>query len=68
MLLNSVTKAYVIASRQRRGDVTRTAENTGFSVSYVSRVFRGLRNNESILSEGYRIASRRMKNIDPNQA
>ena len=65
-MLSTTNKVYVIASRQRRGDVTKTAENTGFSPSYVSRVFRGLRNNEMILSEGYRIASRRMKNIDPN--
>jgi hypothetical protein len=66
MLLSTAQKVYVIASRQRRGDVSKTASNTGFSPSYVSRVFRGLRNNESILSEGYRIASRRMKNVDPN--
>jgi len=65
-MLNTITKVYVIASRQRRGDVTKTASNTGFSPSYVSRVFRGLRNNEQILSEGYRIVSRRMKNTDPN--
>ena len=67
-MLSTVNKVYVIASRQRRGDVSKTAENTGFSPSYVSRVFRGLRNNETILSEGYRIASRRMKNINPNEA
>jgi hypothetical protein len=65
-MLSTSQKVYVIASRQRRGDVSKTASNTGFSPSYVSRVFRGLRNNESILSEGYRIASRRMKNVDPN--
>ena len=65
-MLTTGQKVYVIASRQRRGDVSKTAENTGFSPSYVSRVFRGLRNNESILSEGYRIASRRMKNVEPN--
>jgi DNA-binding IscR family transcriptional regulator len=65
-MLSTAQKVYVIASRQRRGDVSKTASNTGFSPSYVSRVFRGLRNNESILSEGYRIASRRMKNVDPN--
>ena len=65
-MLTTAQKVYVIASRQRRGDVSKTADNTGFSPSYVSRVFRGLRNNESILSEGYRIASRRMKNVDPN--
>jgi len=65
-MLSTAQKVYVIASRQRRGDVSKTASNTGFSTSYVSRVVRGLRNNESILSEGYRIASRRMKNVDPN--
>ena len=48
-MLTTGQKVYVIASRQRRGDVSKTAENTGFSPSYVSRVFRGLRNNESIL-------------------
>ena len=48
-MLSTVNKVYVIASRQRRGDVSKTAENTGFSPSYVSRVFRGLRNNETIL-------------------
>jgi hypothetical protein len=65
-MLSTTQKVYVIASRQRRGDVSKTASNTGFSPSYVSRVFRGLRSNESILSEGYRIVSRRMKNVDPN--
>jgi len=63
-MLNTTTKVYVIASRQRRGDVTKVADNTGFSTSYVSRVFRGLRNNEQILSEGYRLTSRRIKNSE----
>lgn len=57
-------KMTVIASRQRRGDVTRVAEATGYSVSYVSRVFRGIRNNEQILSAGYQRTRRRVKNSE----
>ena len=57
-------KMTVIASRQRRGDVTRVAQDLGYSASYVSRVFRGLRNNEAILSRGYQVTRRRVKNSD----
>jgi len=55
-------KMTVIASRQRRGDVTKTANNTGYSPSHCSRVMRGQRNNDTILSEAYRITRRRVKN------
>jgi|688.fasta_scaffold54052_5 hypothetical protein len=57
-------KMTIIASRQRRGDVTKVATNTDYSVSHCSRVIRGLRNNERILSEAYRITRRRVKNSD----
>jgi DNA-binding IscR family transcriptional regulator len=57
-------KMTVIASRQRRGDVTKVAEATGYSVSYVSRVIRGVRNNEFILSTAYRMTRRRIKNSE----
>ena len=57
-------KMTVIASRQRRGDVTRVAEATGYSVSHVSRVMRGERNNEGILSSAYRRTRRRVKNSE----
>jgi hypothetical protein len=57
-------KMTIIASRQRRGDVTKVANNTDYSVSHCSRVIRGLRNNERILSEAYRITRRRVKNSD----
>ena len=55
-------KMTVIASRQRRGDVTKVSDNTGYSVSYCSRVMRGIRNNEAILSAAYRLTRRRVKN------
>lgn len=57
-------KMTVFLSRKRRGDVTRIADETGYSASYVSRVTRGLRNNEQILSEAYRMSYRRIKNSD----
>lgn len=57
-------KMTIIASRQRRGDVTKVADNTGYSVSYCSRVMRGIRNNSIILSEAYRLTRRRLKNSD----
>ena len=57
-------KMTIIASRQRRGDVAKVATNTDYSVSHCSRVIRGLRNNERILSEAYRITRRRVKNSD----
>ena len=57
-------KMSVFLSRKRRGDITRIAEDTMYSPSYVSRVTRGLRNNETILSHAYRISYRRVKNSD----
>lgn len=57
-------KMTVIASRQRHGDVTKVAENMNYSVSHCSRVIRGERNNDSILSEAYRITRRRVKNSE----
>lgn len=57
-------KMTIIASRKRRGDVTKVAENTNYSVSHCSRVIRGERNNDMILSEAYRITRRRVKNSE----
>lgn len=57
-------KQTIIASRQRRGDVTKVAENTGYSISHCSRVIRGIRNNDRILQEAYRITRRRIKNSE----
>jgi hypothetical protein len=62
--VSKLIKMTVIASRQRRGDVSRLAERTGYSASYVSRVIRGTRNNEYILGEAYRMTRRRVKNSE----
>lgn len=63
-VIPKLIKMTIIKSRQRRGDVTKVAGNTGYSVSYVSRVIRGLRNNESILNNAYRLTFRRLKNSE----
>lgn len=57
-------KMTVFLSRKRRGDINRIAQDTDYSPSYVSRVTRGIRNNETILSHAYRISYRRVKNSD----
>lgn len=62
--VSKLIKQTVIASRQRRGDVTRIAEITGYTPSYVSRVLNGTRNNEYILSQAYRMTRRRKKNSE----
>lgn len=64
MLVPKLIKMTVIASRQRRGDVTKVAEATGYSVSHCSRVIRGERNNSTILSAAYRMTRRRIKNSE----
>lgn len=63
-VIPKLIKMTMIKARQRRGDVTKVAENTGYSTSYVSRVIRGLRNNESILNNAYRLTFRRLKNSE----
>ena len=62
--VSKLIKMTIIASRQRRGDVTKVANNTGYSTSHCSRVIRGERNNAAILQEAYRITRRRVKNSD----
>jgi hypothetical protein len=59
--------AFKIASynrAQRRGDVTKIAEETGYSRSMVSRTLRGLRNNTEIVNKGYRLIRNRQSNLD----
>ena len=57
-------KMTVFLSRKRRGDITRIADDTMYSISHVSRVTRGLRNNDTILNHAYKISYRRVKNSD----
>jgi hypothetical protein len=50
-------------ARQRRGDVTRIANKTNYSVSHISNVLNGRRTvNETIAREMHRISYRRKAN------
>ncbi len=61
--------AFKIASynrAQRRGDVAKIAQETGYSQSMVSRTLRGLRNNTdgSIVNKAYRLIRNRQSNLE----
>lgn len=63
--LNRTAKQAFFSARQRKGDVTRLAEATGYSVSHVSNVVNGRRNvPQDLANEMYNISRRRMKNSD----
>lgn len=67
MSYQNLPVAFKIASynrAQRRGDVTRIAEETGYSQSMVSRTLRGLRNNVAIVNKGYRLVKDRQSNLE----
>jgi hypothetical protein len=53
-------------SRKRKGDVVRVFESLDglYSYSHVGNVLSGRRNNDTILSAGYRLANRRMENSE----
>lgn len=53
-------------SRKRRGDVVRVFDSLygQFSYSHVGNVLSGRRNNDMILSAGYRLANRREENAN----
>lgn len=56
-------KLAVIASRKRRGDITKVAERTNFSTPYVSQVLNKNRSsNPKIVNAAYDIARGRQKN------
>ena len=63
--LNSTAKLNFFKARQRRGDVTRIAEETEYSVSHVSNVIAGRRSvPQTIANEMYKLSRRRMKNSE----
>jgi hypothetical protein len=57
--LSAGEKLNVIATRKRRGDVTKVALRTGYSVSYVSEVLNFQYNNDAIVNAAYDIARKR---------
>lgn len=62
-MLTEVRKVAMFQQKRRRGDVTRVAENLGYSVSHTSNVLGGRRNNRMITSEAYRRSRNRVPNL-----
>ena len=61
--LNPVYKIVAFTEAKRHGDLTKIATETGFSVSYVNNVLRGVRNNDSIVNKAYRLVKDRQTNL-----
>jgi transcriptional regulator with XRE-family HTH domain len=63
--LNRTAKLAFYNARQRKGDTTRLAEMTGYSVSHVSNIINGRRSvNQDVANAMYDMSRRRMKTID----
>jgi hypothetical protein len=63
--LNRTAKLAFYKARQRQGDTTRLAEETGYSVSHVSNVTSGTRKvNNTIANAMYTLTRRRAKNSE----
>lgn len=61
--LSPVYKIVAYTEAKRRGDVTRIAQETGFTEAMVSMTLRGLRNNEEIVNKAYRLVKDRQTNL-----
>ena len=61
--LSPVYKIVAYTEAKRRGDVSRIAEETGYTTSMVSKTLRGLRNNETIVNKAYRLVKDRVTNL-----
>jgi len=63
--LNRTAKLAFYNARQRKGDTTRLAETTGYSVSHVSNIINGRRSpNSEVANAMYSMSRRRVKTID----
>jgi hypothetical protein len=63
--MNRTAKLAFYKARQRQGDTTRLAEETGYSVSHVSNVTSGTRRvNNTIANAMYMLTRRRVKNSE----
>jgi DNA-binding transcriptional regulator YdaS (Cro superfamily) len=61
--LNRTAKLSFFTHRQRTGDVTRIADETGYSVSHVSNMINGARRiNDVVANAMYNLTRRRQKN------
>jgi hypothetical protein len=61
--LTYIQKNAVTNRRLRTGDVSRIAEATGYSTSYVSQVISGKYFNDSVLNTAYDMTRGRISNV-----
>ena len=62
--LNRTAKLAFFTHRRRQGDVTRIADETGYSVSHVTNMINGVRKiNDTVATAMYMLTRRRQKNI-----
>ena len=63
--LNSTAKLSFFKARKRQGEVSRLAEETGYSVSHLSNITSGVRRvNDTVANAMYMLTRRRTKNIE----
>lgn len=63
--LNRTAKLSFFNNRRRSGDVTRIADETGYSVSHISNMINGTRRvTDEVANTMYMVARRRTKNSE----
>jgi hypothetical protein len=63
--LNSIEKLNFFKARQRKGDLTRIADGTGYSESHVCNVVAGRRSVPQVMAnEMYKVSRRRVENSE----
>ena len=63
--LNRTAKLSFFNNRKRTGDVTRIADETGYSVSHVSKMINGARKVTDVAANAmYNLTRRRIKNSE----
>ena len=60
--LSNRTKVQMFKARQRKGDITLIADNTGYSIYHVSNVLANRKSNSMIVDAAYKLAYRRKTN------
>lgn len=61
--LTPAFKVEAFSRVKRHGDITRIAEETGYSKPMVSRTLNGQRNNITIVNKAYRLVKDRLQNL-----
>lgn len=57
--MTTTQKLKAFRNARRTGDITTVATRTGYSIDMASKTLRGLRNNDTIVNEAYKLVRRR---------